>query len=41
MYLELEEYDKIGFYTAAIWIWKRFLKPDKYKDIIVGRLRFI
>ena len=28
------------FFTAAILEWKHLLKPDKYKDVITGSLRF-
>ena len=29
------------FFTATILEWKRLLKPDKYKEIIVGSLQFL
>jgi len=29
------------FFTATILEWKHLLKPDKYKDIVVGSLRFL
>ena len=41
MELELDEHLKIGFYTATILEWKKLLKPDKYKEIVLGSLRFI
>src|SRR5690606_9134440 len=41
MELDLDEHFKIGFYTATILEWKKLLKPDKYKEIVLGSLRFI
>lgn len=38
---ELEKHLKIGFYTATILDWKKLLKPEKYKDIVLGSLRFL
>lgn len=29
------------FFTATILNWKHLLKPDKYKDIIMGSLKFL
>ena len=29
------------FFTATILEWKRLLKPDKYKEIIVSSLQFL
>jgi putative transposase len=29
------------FFTATILEWKRLLKPDKYKDIIISSLQFL
>ena len=29
------------FFTATILEWKHLLKPDKYKDIVVGSLKFL
>ena len=29
------------FFTATILEWKRLLKPDKYKDIIISSLEFL
>ena len=29
------------FFTATILDWKKLLKPDKYKDIIIGSLEFL
>jgi putative transposase len=29
------------FFTANILEWKRLLKPDKYKDIIISSLEFL
>lgn len=29
------------FFTATIIEWKKFLAPDKYKDIIIDSLRFL
>ena len=29
------------FFTATILEWKRLLKPDKYKDIIIDSMRFL
>jgi putative transposase len=29
------------FFTATNLEWKRLLKPDKYKDIVIGSLRFL
>jgi putative transposase len=29
------------FFTATILEWKRLLKPEKYKDIIISSLRFL
>ena len=29
------------FFTATNLEWKRLLKPDKYKDIIIGSMRFL
>ena len=29
------------FFTATILDWKKLLKPDKYKDIIIGSLKFL
>jgi len=29
------------FFTATILEWKKLLKPDKYKDIIIDSLRFL
>jgi REP element-mobilizing transposase RayT len=31
----------IAFFTATILEWKHLLKPDKYKDIILGSMRFL
>ena len=39
--MELDEHNKIGFYTATMLEWKKLLKPDKYRDIILGSLRFM
>ena len=38
---EHEENIKLGFYTATILDWKKLLMPDKYKEIIVGSLKFM
>lgn len=35
------EQQHIAFFTATILEWKRLLKPDKYKDIILSSLRFL
>ena len=37
----LDEHVKIGFYTATILNWQKLLKPDKYKDIVLGGVRFL
>ena len=29
------------FFTATSLEWKRLLKPEKYKDIIIGSMRFL
>ena len=29
------------FFTATILEWKRLLKPDKFKDIIISSLEFL
>jgi len=29
------------FFTATILEWKRLLKPDKYKEIIISSLQFL
>lgn len=29
------------FFTATILEWKRLLKPEKYKDVIIGSLQFL
>ena len=29
------------FFTATILDWKKLLKPDKYKDFIIGSLKFL
>ena len=29
------------FFTSTILEWKHLLKPDKYKDVITGSLRFL
>ena len=29
------------FFTATNLEWKKLLKPDKYKDIIIGSMKFI
>ncbi len=29
------------FYTATILEWKKLLKPDKFKDIIINSLQFL
>ena len=29
------------FFTATILEWKHLLKPDKYKDIVMGSLKFL
>lgn len=29
------------FFTATNLEWKRLLKPDKYKDIVVNSMRFL
>ncbi len=29
------------FFTSTILVWKHLLKPDKYKDVITGSLRFL
>jgi hypothetical protein len=29
------------FFTATILEWKRLLKPEKYKDIIISSLQFL
>lgn len=33
--------NKFLFFTATIRAWKKLLKPDKYKDIIVSSLRYL
>ncbi|HKR06732.1 MAG TPA: transposase [Bacteroidia bacterium] len=35
------ELNKIYFYTATIEGWKHLLKDDRYKDIIIGSLRYL
>ncbi len=35
----LTEYPQ--FFTATILLWKKLLKQDKYKDIIIDSLRFL
>jgi hypothetical protein len=35
------ERHKIGFYTATIYQWKSILGSDKYKEIIIDRLKFL
>ena len=35
------EFNKPYFTTSTINGWKRLLKPDKYKDIITGSLKFL
>jgi len=32
---------RISSFTATILEWKYLLKPDKYKDIIIGSLKFL
>lgn len=32
---------KVYFYTATITQWRKLLKPDKYKDIILSSLRYL
>ena len=29
------------FFTATILEWKKLLKPDKYKDVIIESMRFL
>lgn len=29
------------FFTATNFEWKRLLKPDKYKDIVISGMRFL
>ena len=31
----------ISFFTATILYWKKLLKPDKYKQIIIESLKFL
>lgn len=38
---ETAEKHPIQFFTAPILEWKRLLKPDKYKDIIIESLRYL
>ena len=35
------EQHPVQFFTATILKWKRLLKPDKYKDIVIESLRFL
>ena len=35
------EQRNIAFFTATILYWKKLLKPDKYKQIIIESLRFL
>ncbi len=41
MNLEIEEHIKLEFYTATILDWKTLLMPDKFRPIILSRLRFL
>jgi len=29
------------FFTATVLEWKHLLKPDKYKDILMGSLKYL
>ena len=37
----VKNYQHTFFFTATILEWKKLLRPDKYKDIIVSTLQFL
>ncbi len=39
--MELDEHIYIGFYTATILEWKKWLKAAKYKEIILNSLKIL
>ena len=37
----VKNYHNTYFFTATVLEWKKLLKPDKYKDIIISTLKFL